>query len=275
MTARNDLDTLLRAWMTDVADARPRRGRPCDGHGAIRARGNMRVARALRVGPAACGSRRGWRYSGPRGSCSSRSSLSWHSCSSGSAWCSPAIAVRHRRSGPPRTASSRSTRVVASSSGRRRGRAVETLTSRHDGVRTPVWSNDGRRLAYWARRRRAGFALVIDALDGTQPVEHPVEPAGARRCRAPSGLGARWRPDRVHAKDDGAHGCTRCRRMARSRCRRHAAVVVRGEPGMVARRPSPRGDRDPASNPSGRGDAALYVVDPLDPSDPGDYRRPR
>ena len=205
MTARNDVDTLLRAWMTDVADGRPRRGRACVGHGTgPDPRQHPTWLARLRVGPTAVWVAPWARYSG-HVRLVQLAVLVLALLLLGIA----ALLAGHR--GPPPPFGPAANGILAFDAGgqilvrdlRPRSRADADRSGR-DGGSAPVCSHDGRRLAYWAPEGGGGFALVIGRADGTRPVQIPVEPAVLVDVESPLA----WAPggDRIAfvAKEDGA-----------------------------------------------------------------------
>ena len=146
---------------------------------------------------------------------------------------------------------------------------VRPLTADGTVAFGPTWSLDGQRLAYWARAKGAGFALVIDRRNGSPAIEIPVEPAVV----ADVGVPLEWAPNgewiAFVASD---HGISR---VFIARTDGSGTIAPVTPPSLWAVNPSwsPDGRRlavtaTTARNPSGRGDAAYYVLDPLVASDP-------
>ena len=194
---------------------------------------------------------------------------SWRSCSLGVA----VVLLGHR--GPPPPFGPAANGIIAFDAGGRifvrhaGADAVEPLTPEGTIARTPVWSNDGSRMAYWARANGGGFALVIGLSDGTKTVTIPVEPA----VTVDTQLRPAWAPDgdriAFTARD---HGVSRIYVVGTGGSNQLVAVTPTS---LFAANPewSPDGHRlsmiaTAATNPSGKGDAGVYVVDPLFPSDP-------
>ena len=221
MTARNDMDTLLRAWMTDVADAGPvedvhatameqvRTRRPTrDPARASAGRSHRRMGRAM---GAVLRTREARAARGPRAGTPARRHRRPARRPSGSA-----AAVRERRQRHPRLRRG----WPSTCFGTPATEEVRTLTDPGTVASAPVFSRDGRRLAYWARkadRLRAGRRRARMA-------RRPSRSLSSRRCSSMSS--PRWHGRQVATGSRSSprrmalHGCTRCRLMVRSRSSR-------------------------------------------------------
>ena len=71
------------------------------------------------------------------------------------------------------------------------GSDVRPVTATGIVAASPIFSPDGRRLAYWSRRGPAGFRLAVTDSDGSDPIEVPVEPRVTLDAETP----ASWAPD--------------------------------------------------------------------------------